>query len=94
MLFGDCHFARFFRDEASGDVLVTHQSAASGGWGGPRYISPYKLALVDTQGVLRFHWWPANAAFKGRSLDATVNASTGTLDRLRYDRSKVRNQKM
>jgi hypothetical protein len=88
VLFGDCYFARFFRDEASGDVLVTHQSAANGGWGQPRYISPYKLAKVDEYGVLRLHWWPNNEAFKGRRLDARLNVTTGTLDRSRFDRSK------
>jgi len=77
-----CYFARFFYSPAL-ELLVTHQTFSHVG---RTYVSPFKRAIVDDEGILRFGWWPANEGLKGAALPSldplgkslsTANASTG-----------------
>lgn len=58
------YFARFFWG-AEGELLVTHQTFSHAG---RTYVSPFKRALVDDEGTLRFGWWPRNENLKGTKL--------------------------
>ena len=56
-----CYFARFFYS-AEGELLVTHQAYSHEG---RTYVSPFKRAVVDDAGTLRFGWWARNERLKG-----------------------------
>ena len=64
---GDAYFSRFF-PLPDGKVLVNHQEISD--WG--CYVAPLKLAAVDSQGVMRWKYWPGNDAMKGERVKVEI----------------------